>query len=428
MSLLKKLPAVTRPDFFLDVVVSFLVKGLGGISAFIASVAIGRQLGAEDAGYYFLCFSIVLVLSALSRIGLDKTVVRFTGAAMPDSEWNLIRQMFYRAISVILMVSVSIAIIVFFSSDYIAESVFSKPELAGVLRAMAPGIVGFSLLTNIAMFLQGLRKFKASLLIIGILVNCLLIVSIWFVNTPEQVAWVYSGSTLLVAAFAYYLFARSLGSGGGHISWNELFASCLPLWIVVIMSQITQFSGQFIAGAWVGAEEVAQLAVAQRTAMLTSFVLLAVNMVVAPRFASMYKQGKSKELEKTALDSVRLMLVIASPIVAFLVIFPEWVMSLFGEGFIEGALFLQIIVIGQFINVATGSVGNLLMMSGHEKDLRNAVLMSGPVALVLAFTLIPVFGGMGSAIATAVAVGMQNLVAVWFVRKRLGFNTLAIWR
>lgn len=428
MSLLKKLPTVRRPDFFMDVVVSFLVKGLGGTSAFIASVAIGRQLGAEDAGYYFLSFSIVLVLSAFSRMGLDKTVVRFTGAAMPDNEWNLIRQAFYRAISLILALSIFIATMVYLSSDYIAQSVFSKPELAGVLRAMSPGIVGFSVLTNIAMFLQGLRKFKASLLIIGILVNCLLIASIWFVSTPEQVAWIYSGSTLLVAAFAYYLLQRSLGTGGGQISWQQLFTSCLPLWIVVIMSQTTQFSGQFVAGAWVDAEEIAQLAVAQRTAMLTSFVLLAVNMVIAPRFASMYKQGKSRELEKTALDAVKLMLVIVSPIVAFLMIYPEWVMSFFGDGFVEGALFLQILVVGQFVNVATGSVGNLLMMSGHERDLRNAVLISGPVALILAFTLIPVFGAIGSAVATAVAVGMQNLIAVWCVKKRLGFNTLAIWR
>ena len=80
------------------------------------------------------------------------------------------------------------------------------------------------------------------------------------------------------------------------------------------------------------------------------------------------------------------------------------------------------------MNVVTGSVGYLLSMSGHEKDLRNTVLISGPLAIIAAVALTPLWGATGSAIATALAVATQNLVAVFWVRKRLGFNTLAVWR
>ena len=76
----------------------------------------------------------------------------------------------------------------------------------------------------------------------------------------------------------------------------------------------------------------------------------------------------------------------------------------------------------------TGSVGYLLTMSGYEKDFRNSVLISGPIAVGLGFALVPFYGAIGSAIATAVAVATQNLVAVWWVKKRLGFNTLPVWR
>ena len=161
------------------------------------------------------------------------------------------------------------------------------------------------------------------------------------------------------------------------------------------MTQITQYAGQLVAGAWVDSDQFAQLAVAQRTAMLTSFILTAVNYVVAPKFATLYKKKKLVELENVAKTSVRIMAAIAFPIAVLMLVFPSYIMSVFGEGFSDGKLFLQILVIGQLINVVAGSVGMLLVMSGHEKDLRNSVLFSGPIAIVLAFLLVPIFGATG---------------------------------
>ncbi len=160
----------------------------------------------------------------------------------------------------------------------------------------------------------------------NIIVNFLVIASliIWGLNTPEQAAWAYSCASLIAVAAGLIFYKKTLGSGDGNVSWNALFQSCFPIWVVVIMSQLTQYSGQFIAGAWVPAEEVAQLAVAQRTALLTSFILLAVNLVVAPRFASMYKRGEMEELEKLALTSGKLMIAFALPVVAVMLLFPEF--------------------------------------------------------------------------------------------------------
>jgi O-antigen/teichoic acid export membrane protein len=83
--------------------------------------------------------------------------------------------------------------------------------------------------------------------------------------------------------------------------------------------------------------------------------------------------------------------------------------------------------LGQFINVITGSTGYLLTMSGHEKDMRNITIINGIMAIVLALILNPIFGAMGSAVSTAIAVASTNLMAVGMVKKRLGFNTLNIW-
>jgi O-antigen/teichoic acid export membrane protein len=103
-------------------------------------------------------------------------------------------------------------------------------------------------------------------------------------------------------------------------------------------------------------------------------------------------------------------------------------MGLFGEEYVQAAHLLQILVVGQFINVITGSVGYLLNMSGHEKDMRNVVFFSGPLALGLGLFLTPIYGATGAAVATAIALASQNLIAVYMVKKRLGFNTLNLWK
>ncbi|WP_163373311.1 hypothetical protein [Endozoicomonas acroporae] len=51
--------------------------------------------------------------------------------------------------------------------------------------------------------------------------------------------------------------------------------------------------------------------------MLTSFVLMAVNLVVAPKFAALSQQGKSDQLERIDLKATKLMVLFALPIVGF---------------------------------------------------------------------------------------------------------------
>jgi len=96
-------------------------------------------------------------------------------------------------------------------------------------------------------------------------------------------------------------------------------------------------------------------------------------------------------------------------------------MGLFGDEFIVAGNLLVIMAIGQFINVATGSVGYLLNMSGHERDFRRVTFFSGPLTVILSFILIDQYGVLGAAIATAVGLSLQNILALFMVRKRLGF-------
>ena len=68
------------------------------------------------------------------------------------------------------------------------------------------------------------------------------------------------------------------------------------------------------------------------------------------------------------------------------------------------------------------------MMSGHERDMRLVTLISGFGVLISVPIFTKLFGAIGAASATAFFISLQNLLAVYFVKKRLGFNTLKFWQ
>ena len=201
----------------------------------------------------------------------------------------------------------------------------------------------------------------------------------------------------------------------------ELKSASMNLWIASCMGLAVEWSGVLIAGAILTAKDVALLSAAQRTAMLTSFVLMVVNMVVAPRYARMWKEQNLAGIERLAKYSTRGMIFMVIPVVIVMFVFPEKLMGLFGEGYEAAATLLTIMAVGQFINVATGSVGYLLNMSGHEDDFRRVTLFTGPFSIICSLLFIHQFGLIGAALATAVGVGIQNIAALMMVKKRLGF-------
>jgi O-antigen/teichoic acid export membrane protein len=287
----------------------------------------------------------------------------------------------------------------------------------------------------IGSFFQGIHKPVISIFIQNIIapiLTCLvLLFSIGISKniTTEFVVYVFALCSTLTLII-------SICFGAHHHSLNFKIktGNCVALveaskyfFQMTLMGLVVQWSGVLVTGILLTEEKVALFSVAQRISVLVSFILIAINVVVAPRFSASFANNNINELRLTAISCSRLMIIFAMPMLFIIFTFPEVILGFFGEEYIQAALILKILAIGQFINVVTGSVGYILNMTGHEKDMRNVVFLSGPIGLILALILTPIYGTLGAAIATSIAVASQNLLAVFFVKKRLGFNSLNIF-
>jgi O-antigen/teichoic acid export membrane protein len=427
---------MNKKSFLKHAGVAFIVRILGAIAGLIMNLVIARTLSVEQSGLFFLAFALCSAIGMLCTLGLTNAFIRFIGGYHAEGNWGVIKGVVNKGfISTFICASV-VGVVVYLSSGFISEYLFDKPLLAPTLKIIAFVIPLYAVYQLLSRAFQGLHKPISSILFQNISTQILVAIGVIafsifsFEITSSTVAFV-----LLIASFFSFMtviflwFRQSnLNVKADFSKTRELVASAKPLWVMMLMVMMVQYSGQIITGIHVSSEDVAYFSVAQRVAMLTSFVLIAVNLVAAPRFAASAKQGKDSELRATSLFCSRIMVIMATPVVVFMLVFPEFILGFFGEQYKQAALLLQILVIGQFINVITGSVGFLLNMTGHEKDMRNVVFLSGPLAVILGLMLTPMYGTTGAAVATAIALASQNLLAVFMVKKRLGFNTLNLWK
>lgn len=411
-----------------------VVRLAGAGVGFLMTVIVARVLPPHQSGLFFLGFTIFSVLGALSTLGLTTAFIRFIGAYSSEGNWGVVNGGFSRGVKLIFIASTVSACFLIIFSSLISINGFNKPELEWVLVLFSLAIPGFSIALAIGFVFQGLSRPLVAVFLQNISTQGLMVVilsSMFFYGFSLDVFMVtkvYVGLTFvtLFLSFVFWFVRAQSREISDFSEIPELINSAKLLWPAMFMTILVQFSGQIISGVFVTEEDLAYFSVAQRTAMLISFVLIAVNLVVAPKFAASAKRNNISELRTSSLFCSRVMVVLAIPVLAIMFFFPEVILSLFGKEYMGASHLLQILAVGQFVNVATGSVGFLLNMSGHEKDMRNVVFLSGPVAVILCVVLIPLYGVTGAAIATAVALASQNLLAVYKVKQRLGFNTLRL--
>ncbi|WP_200240030.1 lipopolysaccharide biosynthesis protein [Thiohalocapsa halophila] len=407
---------------------AFGVKAISAVSAFAMTVVVSRELGATEAGLFFLGLTIVIVVAAITRLGLDNTLVRFIASYNIAGTHGEIRRLLVIALLWASAASILAAIVIAALADPIANRLFNKPEFGSVLRTFAPGIPLLATFTLFAKALQGVKRVPQSLVVLNVTLPLILLALVYLTSpalaSDAAVLYLAAAATSLALGLFWWTTLAPTGTPSGAIDKKRLIDSCLPLLVIVLLNQIITWSSQLLLGAWARPADVALFNAAMRTAMLTSFVLIAVNSIAAPKFAELYSSGELQRLRRTAVATARMTSGVALFPLAVMLLVPGPLLSLFGPEFPDAADALRILAVGQFINVATGSVGFLLSMTGHERVLRNNVALAAFIALLAGVALVPPYGLTGAATATALGIATQNLLSLWQVKRLLGFSTL----
>jgi len=410
--------------------IALVLKVLAAGAVFFLNVILARMLGADGSGLFFLSYTIVLIGATAGCIGMESALVKFVAGNESSGCHGKVLGVYRKAMLYVLISSSVLSLALYIVSPWLSAVLFGKPELAALLPIMLVALVPLSLYTLHAYALQGLKKIAASISVLSLIapsIICALSLILFPFYGIEGTGYAYliaAYVTLLVGVWFWRKYTTKFKSEMVVFDSKELLTSSLPMYGGVVMGILITWTPMLFLGVWESSENIGIYSAASRTAMLTSFVLMAVNSIAAPKFAALHKQNNLQEIGEVAQNSTKLMVYLSAPVLMLFIFFPEWVLSIFGDEFRSGAFVLVILAIGQFVNVATGSVGYLLLMTGRERSMRNNLMFCAFLAVIMNWLLIPAYGVIGGAIATAVILASQNIIATIIVWRKMGIIVL----
>lgn len=407
--------------------VAFALRMVAVAGSFGLSFALARLAGSEGVGIYYQAVAIVSILTAIAQLGFPDVVLRFGTHFADKEQWAQLRGLVSstRFFSGILALIFSASL--FFASGWIAQVLFQDRSLGIVLRLFSLGIVPVTLAALYSVYLRALDKIELSLVYMTFTPVTILVLMLVFVPSFGVQG---AGIAYMLAQIGMFIIVLVLwrvnisGRPKARIPFDRanLFSTATPLLIVTIFNILTDRVNVVLLGIWLDDSSVGIFAVAYRLATLTNFVLMAVNVVLPPRFAVLHADGEHEKLARLMHSTTKGLIVIGAIICLPLVFAPRLLLGIFGAEFQAGQWLLIIMAVGQFVNVAAGLVGRLLVMTGHEKAVRNNVIAYSVLYITLNILLIPTMGTLGAAFAVTIAITFKNLVAVYLVRRYLGIR------
>lgn len=408
-----------------------MLRGAGAATGFFVSLLLWWYVGEEGAGLFFLALACRNLATVIGKGGFERVLVRAIAAnaatddiaALHGARGFAVRQAMQRS----LLVAAALAVLAW----PLAHLVFDKP-MTGLLLLMALTVLPATMVSLGCAALRGLKHIGTSQFIdsvSGPLIACLLLpvfaklFGVEGAAIGRGLALVCAGS---LAVLAWQRLAPPLQDRTPTCNPSELTQASRPLLQTDLMNLLMTSLPLLLLGYWKEASEAGIYGIALRTAMLIAFIQMGLNAILGPKFAAMWQLQQLDELRELARKACWLAFFAALPFAALFCLAPSLVLSMFGDKATAGALALTLLTLSQLVNVASGPVGSLLVMSGHQRLVRNATLFTVLLQLGLCFWLIPLYGALGAAITTAVGVTTKNLINVVMVRKHLGVRLLSL--
>ncbi|MEC4893964.1 MAG: oligosaccharide flippase family protein [Oscillatoria sp. PMC 1051.18] len=406
------------------------LQSVGSILVYLAQILLVRWMGKVEYGIYEYIITWSLLLAVPINLGLPRAVVRFINEYHCKQNWGLLRGIILGSWQLIIGVSLLVCLLatgLIFLIDHYHHFSYVSVLLIGIWLIPLQGLA--VLQENISI---GLRKWSIAYIPTKIIYPILVITGgflLW------RSYYILSGTLMTKVTLVILGGTIAIQAGLIWLKFNLETIPALPVYVPRIWLKVSlpllfyhTFRVVFVntdilmLGSLIGADAVSIYSSASKTSLWVNFVLQSINIVIAPTFATLYIQDNRKQLQKV-ISIVTIWIFLLSNVIALvLILFAKPILGIFGTEFIEAHWALKILVIGQLISTFSGSVGNLLSMTGYQNRL---MLVAGCTALInlsLNAIAIPLLGIVGAALTTSLTLSICNIWLVTIAIRNLEIN------
>jgi O-antigen/teichoic acid export membrane protein len=409
--------------------VTFAGRVVGSGSQVLTQVALARLFGPQGYGLYAIGWTLLRMGEVVGTLGLDNGVIHFASRYWPGDPARL-KGVLLQALAVSFSSGVLLGWLLFVLAPWLADQVFQNPDLTPILQLFAfafPFVTGLKVAAASTRVSQRMR-FAVYAEDAGRPTLNLILVVIFYALSQSIIGAVAAAVLSFVLAlilslyFVHRLFPATFAAHPRPVfSGKALLAFSLPTALAGIFGMFITWVDRLFVGYFRSETEVGIYQAVAQFSVIFALTLSAVNAIFAPMIANLYHQGHMTRLNELFKISTKWVLYLSFPVFLVIVFAPVAAITvIFGSQYVSGSTALVILAIAQLVNVGTGSVGYLLVMTGRQKSWLVITGSMFAASLLLNVTLVPRLGLNGAALSSAIAFSSIFLLGLLTVRRRLG--------
>jgi O-antigen/teichoic acid export membrane protein len=412
----------------------FLVRVASALLALASQVLLARWMGSFEFGIYIYVWTWVLMIGALSDMGLSSAARRFIPEYIELDAIDHLR-------------------------GFLAGSRWLAVGIATVI-----GVVGALGVTLLAPYLD---RFA----VIPLYLACITIPIYGLVQTQAGIAQSFDWPTLALMPFfivrqlaiavlmgAAYLFGASTDAVTAMMvavitTWavtiGQLFvlnrrlkhkvpagpkryetkiwlATSLPIFVVEGFYLLLTYVDILALEHFRSPDEVAVYYAGARLLAIVAFVYFAIAGATTHKFTAYHVAGDRKRLASFFAETTRWTFWPSLAVCAAILAFGRPLLALFGADFASGYIVMFILAVGMLARAAVGPAERLLNMLGERKPCAAIYAGAFAINLILCAVLIPRLGIEGAAVSTSTALVVESVMLYLVAKRRLGFHVFIL--
>jgi O-antigen/teichoic acid export membrane protein len=412
----------TRSLYLRSGVFSLAAKAAAAPGALGVIWVINRIAGRETFGEIMIAYSLCFVLAAAIAAQFQ-TIVLYHVSRDHHAHTNKLGA----ALSYGLISGILAAIILTLLSPFIAASMH-KPEMAPWFSFMAWIIPAYTLNSILCTWYRARQNIPVMVMYFEVwplLSRLLFLLLILTFSTGER--WIpaaYSFSYLSPFIILYLRDPVKLRISPRNFTlWDMRYSA--QMMVSQFMSKSVGNIVLFLIGVFAPATVVADYTLAQKFAQIIQIPKQILSQIQMPRMGAQIEKQQTSELMNEFHATRALSLAAAISGTALFILFAPLIFNMFEDFHHAYGLFL-ILAMGAIIMAGFGSTGNYIGIAGYAGSglLINAASLMFLAAAV--FILVPLYGGIGAAVAATLGSFVLMLLMMLAIRRRDNLDTLKL--
>jgi O-antigen/teichoic acid export membrane protein len=397
---------------------------------FLTQVLFARVTGAAEFGIYATANTIMLLVAGFATLGLVAMPQRFwpeyENTGDHDRLRGLVRFASWAPFAIGSAFAFAGCVAAHLASPWLSPAVATATCLA---MLTVPALVMLDVIEGIALAKAWKILAYGVAFVLRPLVVPLIFLAAWAGGVPADSSLAITALVIAtwISSLALLLLVRRkvstiLPKGPAIEERRRWILTGLPVMLIDGAFLLMTSTDIVLLAVFQDDAAVGAYSAAARLVALVAFVHHGLTWASGHHFSAMHASGDRTALAAYAARTTRWTFLPSVAAAAVMALASPFFLMAFGKGFEDGSLITIILLSGLLSRAAVGPAEQLLVMTDNQIACAYAYAWAFVMNLGFGVALIPQYGGLGAAAATAVGYFSASLIIAREVKLRLGFH------